>query len=245
MSATGVLTGQSVGLDVLEPAAEASVVDFDLNYVGFRHPLIRSAVVQTTSLEKRRRAHEALAATFDAAPDRRVWHRAALVSGTDEELAREFEDAGVRARCRGAIDVALRAFRRSVELSAPSRRLGRMFLTAELAHERGRPDIATAMMRKIEREDLDELHLAHARFINELLNTRALTDPALVVELIASAEQAGAAGDRELHHNLLWILAARTWWAGPDPKIRQLVVDAANRVGPAVATDAEIPQTVG
>ena len=240
LHATGVLARESVGLDALEPAADASVVDFDLNSVRFRHPLIRSAVVQSSSVEKRRRAHEALAATFDDDPDRRVWHRAALVSGTDEELAQELEAAGVRARRKGAIDVALRAFRRAAELSAPSQRLGRMFTTAELAHERGRPDIATAMMREIEREDLDDLQLAHARFINELLHTHALTDPAQVAELIASAEQAGAAGDRGLHHNLLWIVAARTWWAGPGPKIRQLVVDAANRAGPAAATDGRL-----
>ena len=27
----------------------------------------------------------------------------------------------------------------------------------------------------------------------------------------------GAAGDRELHDNLLWIAAARAWWASPVP----------------------------
>ena len=240
LQAASIVARKSVGLDAFEPAADASVVGFDLNFVRFRHPLIRSAVVQSTSVEERRRAHEALAATFDADPDRRVWHRAALVSGTDEVLARELEDAGVRARRRGATDVALRALRRAVELSAPSQRLGRMFTTAELAHERGRPDIAIAMMQEIGREHLDDVDRARARYIDELLDARAITDPARVAELIAAAEGAGAAGERELHHNLLWTLAAHTWWAGPGPEIRQLVVAAADRAGPPAATDGRL-----
>ena len=240
LCATRKLVGAPAGLDALEPAADASVVDLDLDYVRFRHPLIRSAVVQSTSLEQRRRAHVALATTLDGEPDRRVWHRAALVSGVDEGVACELEATGVRARQRGAIDIALRAFRRAVELSPPGLRLGRVFTAAELAHEQGRPEMAAAMMREIQGETLDERHLAHARFINELLHTNVLTDPERVAELIASAEQAGRAGDRELHHNLLLTVAVRTWWAGPSPEIRQLVIDAANRAGPPVPTDGRL-----
>ena len=40
--------------------------------------------------------------SLDADPDRRVWHRAALMSGTHEELARELEEAGRRAPGAGA-----------------------------------------------------------------------------------------------------------------------------------------------
>ena len=43
-----------------------------------------------------------------------------------------------RARRRGAIDVALTALRRAVQLSDPDHRAGRMLATAELAFERGR-----------------------------------------------------------------------------------------------------------
>jgi DNA-binding CsgD family transcriptional regulator len=38
----------------------------------------------------------------------------------------------------------------------------------------------------------------------------------------------------------LWIAAARTWWAGPGPDTRQLVVDAANRAGPPTAADPRL-----
>jgi AAA ATPase domain len=203
LQAASAVAGTSLDLDALEPAVDAALIDFDVNSIRFRHPLIRSAVGQTAGVQQRRRVHEALAATLDADPDRRVWHRAALVRGTHEELARELEEAGVRAQRRGAIDVALTALRRAVELSAPGHRVGRMFAAAELAYERGRPDIAAAMLREIERLDLELLEVARARFISALLDARPLADHSRVADLIALAEQAGAAGGRKLHHNLL------------------------------------------
>jgi len=240
LQAASAVAGTSVDLDAFEPAVGAALIDLDVNSIHFRHPLIRSAVRQSAGLQQRRRVHETLAATLEADPDRRVWHRAALITGTHEELARELEDAGVRAQHRGAIDVALTALGRAVQLSAPNHRAGRMFATAELAFERGRPDIAIAMLREIERLDLNPLEVARARWVSELLDARALIDHSRVANLIAIAEQAGATGDRDVYHNLLWIAAARTWWASPGPDTRQLVVDAANRAGPPTATNPRL-----
>ena len=237
LAAGAAVAGSAFDLDSLEPAVEAALVDLDVNSIRFRHPLMRSAVRQSAGVQQRRRVHEALAATLDADPDRRVWHRAALMSGTHEELACELEEAGARAQSRGAIDVAVTALRRSVQLSAPEHRARRMFATAELAYERGRPDIADPMLRELERLDLELLEVARACYLSELMDARALADRSRVTALIATAEQAGAAGDRELHHNLLWIVAARTWWSNPSPDVRQLVVDAANRAGPPTAAD--------
>jgi DNA-binding CsgD family transcriptional regulator len=240
LDAASAVAGTSVDLDAFEPAVGAALIDLGVSSIHFRHPLIRSAVRQSAAAQQRRQAHEALAATLEADPDRRVWHRAAFVTGTQEELARELEEAGVRAQRRGAIDVALTALGRAVELSAPDRRAGRMFATAELAFERGRPDIATAMLREIERLELNPVQVARARWVSELLDARALIDDSRITDLIAIAEHAGAAGDRDLYHNLLWIAAARTWWASPGPHSRQLVVDAANRAGPPVAADPRL-----
>ncbi len=240
VEAASAVTGTCVDLDAFEPAARAALIDLDVNSIRFRHPLIRSAVRQSAGVQERRRVHETLAATLGADPDRRVWHRAALMTGTHEALAGELEEAGVRAQRRGAIDVALTALGRAVQLSAPSHRAGRMFATAELAFERGRPDIAVAMLREIERLDLTPVEVARARWVCELLDAHALVDHSRVADLIAIAEEAGAAGDRDLHHNLLWIAAARTWWASPGPDIRQLVVDAADRVGRPTAADPRL-----
>ena len=240
LEAAGAVAGAPLDLDALEPAAEAALIDLDVNSIRFRHPLVRSAVRQHAGVQQRRRVHEALAETLEADPDRRVWHRAALMSGTHEELASELEEAGTRARRRGAIDVAVTALRRAVQLSAPSQRARRMLSTAELAYERGRPDIAVPMLLEIERLDLEPLEVARARYLSELMDARALADHSRVTDLIATAEQAGAAGDRELHHNLLWIAAARTWWSNPSPDTRQLIVDAADRAGPPTAADPQL-----
>jgi len=240
LQAAAAVAGTALDLDAAEPAVEAALIDLDVNSIRFRHPLVRSAVRQSAGVQQRRRVHEALAATLEADPDRRVWHRAALMSGTHEELASELEEAGVRARRRGAIDVAVSALRRAVQLSAPDHRARRMFATAELAYQRGRPDIAVPMLREMERLDLGFLEVARARSLSELMDARALVDRSRVTGLIATAEQAGAAGDRELHHTLLWIVAARTWWASPGPEVRQLIVDAANRAGPPTAADPRL-----
>ena len=240
LEAAADVAGTSLDLEAVEPAVDAALVDLDVSSIRFRHPLARSAVRQSAGARQRRCAHEALAATLDADPDRRVWHRAALMSGTHEELACELEEAGERARRRGAIDVAVTALRRAVELSAPDHRARRMLATAELAYERGRPDIAVPMLREIERLDLAPVEVARARFLGELMDARAAADHARVTGLITIAEQAGAEGDRELHHDLLWIAAARTWWSNPGPHIRQLIVDAADRAGPPASADPRL-----
>jgi DNA-binding CsgD family transcriptional regulator len=72
------------------------------------------------------------------------------------------------------------------------------------------------------------------------MDARAAADHARVIGLIAIAEQAGAEGDRDLHHNLLWIAAARTWWSNPSPDIRQLIVEAADRAGPLASADPRL-----
>src|SRR5215218_4724194 len=82
---------------------------------------MRSAVRQTASVAQRRRVHEALAETLEAEPDRRVWHRAARIVGTREDVALELEAAGRRARRRGAISVAATALRRRTQRARPTR----------------------------------------------------------------------------------------------------------------------------
>lgn len=81
-------------LDALEPAVRSAIVDLDVRTVRFRHPLMRSAVRQDATVRERRRGHEELAGMLDAELDRRVWHRAALISAADEDVAADLEQAG-------------------------------------------------------------------------------------------------------------------------------------------------------
>lgn len=58
--------------------------------------------------------------------------------------------------------------------------------------------------------------------------------------LIAAAEQAGAAGDNDLHVDLLWLVASRAWWVDPGPDVRQALIDTSHRLGDANAEDPRV-----
>jgi len=240
LRAGGVVAGAPLDFDLLEPAASAAIVDLDLQTIRFRHPLIRSAVHQSASVSQRLRAHEALAATLEAEPDRRVWHRAALISGEHEDVALELEEAAGRARQRGAIGVAVTALRRAGELSRPASGGHRLLGAAELAFELGRPDVVGPLLRDVERLDLGPLERARITWIEEMVTTRPLGDVVRFTELTAVAEQAGQAGDHDLHVDLLWLVASRSWWVDPGPAARRVLIDAARRLGGADVADPRV-----
>jgi hypothetical protein len=99
-------------------------------------PLTRSAIYQTASVSQRRAAHAALAGLLYRHPDRRAWHRAAAVLGPDEQVAADLEAAAVRAERRGAVVMAVDAFRRAAQLSEDAPRRGRRLQRATLSARR-------------------------------------------------------------------------------------------------------------
>ncbi|MEA2440932.1 MAG: hypothetical protein QOH76_2356 [Thermoleophilaceae bacterium] len=226
------VSAAAMDVDLFDPAVQAAIVDLDERTVRFRHPLMRSAVRQGASVLQRRRVHEALADALQGEPDRGVWHRAALIAGTHEEVAAELEEAGRRARHRGAVSVAATALRRAAELSDPAQRAGRLVAAAEVAFELGQPNIVAPLLREAQQLEPGPLDRARATWIDEMINLRA-PSPAWAAALVAAAEQAGEAGDRDLHFALLWLVATRAWWADPGPEARRTLVDAASRLGDA------------
>jgi len=235
LRAGSVIAGEALGFDLLEPAAAAAIIDLDLQTIRFRHPLIRSAVNQSASVSQRLQAHDALAEIFEDQPDRRVWHRAALISGEHEDVALELEETASRAGQRGAIGVAVTALRRAGELSGPATGGRRLLGAAALACELGRPEVVAPILRGVERFDLGPLERARITWIEEMVTTRPLGDAARFTELIAAAEEAGQVGDHELRVDLLWLVASRAWWVDPGPAARRLLIDAAHRLGGADA----------
>jgi DNA-binding CsgD family transcriptional regulator len=239
LHAAGAIAGTRLDVDAPAPAADAGIVDSDLQSIRFRHPLIRSAIAQSAGLADRRRAHEALAGVLEDHPDRRAWHRAALLSGEHEDVADELEQAGTRARQQGAIPVAVTAMRRAAELGEPTSRSRRLLCAADFAVELGRPDVVVPLLDEVSRLDLGVLDRARVTWVEETALTRPL-DAKRFESLIAAAEQAGAAGDRDLHVKLLWLVASRAWWVDPGPEVRQMLIEAADRLGDADAEDPRV-----
>jgi DNA-binding CsgD family transcriptional regulator len=239
LQAAGAVAGTPLDLDVAEPAAGAGIADVDLQTLRFHHPLIRSAVAQSAPLADRRRVHEALADALED-EDQRAWHRAALLTGEHESVARELEGAGARAQQRGARAVAVTAMRRAAELGEPASRSRRLLNAAGLAVELGRPDVVTPLMREASQLDLGELDRARLTWVEETALTRPLGDVDRFKSLISAARRAGEAGDHDLHVDLLWLVASRAWWVDPGPEARDLLIEAAAELGGADADDPRV-----
>ena len=87
-------------LDHAEQAGLVSVVD---GGIAFRHPLVRSALLESSTHSQRRSAHLALASSLNgsADADRRAWHQALATLTTDEEVAGALEASARRYQARG------------------------------------------------------------------------------------------------------------------------------------------------
>jgi DNA-binding CsgD family transcriptional regulator len=240
LQAGSAIAATPLDFDVAAPAAEAGIIDLDLQGLRFRHPLIRSAVAQSASVGERRRVHEALADVLMDHPDRRAWHRAALLSGEHEDIALELQQAGARAQQRGAIAVAVTAMRRAAELSDRAGRSRRLLAAAGLAVELGRPDVVVPLLREVNQLDLGDLERARVTWVEETALSRPLGDVGRFTSLIAAAERAEAAGDHDLHVDLLWLVALRAWWVDPGLEARQSLIDASARLGDANAEDPRV-----
>ena len=201
LQAGQLVADEPVRVQALQVAADVALVELDERAVRFRHPLMRSAVRQSASVELRRRVHDALAETLRAEPDRRVWHRAALITGPHENISLELEEAGRRARRRGALHMAMTALRRAAEPGEPGQRGRRLLAAGELAVELGRPELAAPLLAEVDQQS-PPLERALATWIEEMINPRNLGDGDRLTRIVSAAElarhrnPAAAAGDR-------------------------------------------------
>jgi DNA-binding CsgD family transcriptional regulator len=122
-----------IGRNAVAPSEAAGLIERG-GQVRFRHPLIRSAVYRSATSAELREAHRALADATDAAvdPERRAWHRARAVVGTDEAVAAELERAAARAVSAGGPAAAGALLQAAAPLSPdPARRAQRSLEAAE------------------------------------------------------------------------------------------------------------------
>ncbi|MEU8234595.1 AAA family ATPase [Actinoplanes sp. NPDC048967] len=148
-----------IGFDAAWPEVTDGLFEVGAQ-VRFRHPLVRSAVYRSASVEQRRAAHDALAQAVDAVadPDRRAWHRAQASSGPDEQVAVELERSADRAQARGGFAAAAALLERSAGLTLePAVRFERRLAAVRLHLRAGAFDTALALLAAAESEASDEL----------------------------------------------------------------------------------------
>ncbi len=128
----GALGKSSDGLEELAVAERSQIlyVDASTHRLAFRHPLIRSAVVELATAAERRQAHQDLAALFAGQPHRRAWHLAEATPGPDEQVAGLLEDTAGRVLQRGDAVGAVAALVRAAELSPGRAEQGRRLAQA-------------------------------------------------------------------------------------------------------------------
>ncbi|MEV7286278.1 AAA family ATPase [Streptomyces sp. NPDC093252] len=212
----------------LDPAVASGLVTVVQGTVGFSHPLVRSAVLQSVPLAERLAAHRALAEVLDGQPDRQVWHRAAAGGRPDESVARALDATAGRASARGAPAVALAALERAVALTADPPRLGaRLLAAAELTLELGDTERARALLHRAAALGPDAPERARLVLLREGLEADVATGVPRLELLLSTAE---GAGDPELALRLLRAAARRCWWADPGRELRERVVAAAERL---------------
>ncbi|MEV6057132.1 AAA family ATPase [Streptomyces sp. NPDC052107] len=107
------------GLKHLAPAERMQLVRVDdtTGRLGFRHSLIRSAVVDLSTSDQRRHVHRALAEAWTGVPEQRAWHLAQAAVEPDEQIAALLEEAADVSARRGDGPNAVAALVRAAELS--------------------------------------------------------------------------------------------------------------------------------
>ena len=141
-----------LGRDALDPAELAELIHTGGDTIAFRHPLVRSALYESSTASRRQQVHAALAGAFrgDEHADRRVWHQAMATLTADEEVAAALDASARRARARAAHASAASTLLRAAELSVDEeRRTRRIAAAAQAAWDAGQPDRARAAIGQL------------------------------------------------------------------------------------------------
>jgi len=122
------------GGEGLERAERVGLVRADESTarLTFRHPLIRSAIVELSTSEQRRRAHAELAARLAGQPERYAWHLAEATEEPDERVAALLQEVAHANLRRGDSVGAVTELLRAAELSPSGK--GRSGRLAEAAY---------------------------------------------------------------------------------------------------------------
>ncbi|MET8769132.1 AAA family ATPase [Streptomyces sp. NPDC004658] len=216
-------TSSVTGTSALVPAETARLIEIDeaASRVVFRHPLVRSAVVESSTNVERRRVHRRLADFFARDAERRAWHLAESSVEPDEAVAALLEEAARRKLHRGDATGAVASLTRAAHLSPSAADRGRRLAEAAYlgADVTGELDNASQLLDQARAFDPDlggSLHAASAAaFI--LVNGDGIIDTAhrMVVSAIENGDHGYDANNTDLT-DALYTLLLICWWAGRE-----------------------------
>ncbi|TWP53994.1 AAA family ATPase [Lentzea tibetensis] len=231
VDAASLADGERIGVDDLVPAIDGQLIDVDEERVWFRHPLMRTAIRQRSTIGQRHLVHRSLADVVRGDEDRKVWHRAASAAGPDEDVAAALDVAAANAHRRGGMEAAVTALDRAAALSIdPVRRGERLLRGAELAFELGRHDVVVRLLDQAGGIELPVRQRARIEWIRERFDDGIRSIGAGPRSLTELAGRAVADGEVDLALKVLWSAALRCFWTEPGRAARQEVVAAAERL---------------
>ncbi|MEV4320317.1 AAA family ATPase [Actinocrispum sp. NPDC049592] len=224
------------GLDAAE-RVQLITVDDATARLTFRHPLIRSALVEASTHTERRQAHESLADALPHDVERRAWHLAEAAIGPDAAVAQLLHDAARdmlrRGDSVGAVSTLTRAAELSVDDSDRSKRLAEAaYIGAEINGDLQAAENLLADARRIE-PDLSTSLLAACAAVFLMLNDDG--DVATAHRLLVAAIEHGSHGYSasdgslvEAMHTLLLLC-----WFGGRPELWEPFHRMLDRMQPA------------
>jgi DNA-binding CsgD family transcriptional regulator len=183
---------QALDLDVhdLDPAEREQLVVAVGDTIQFRHPLLRSAVYNGSTIGARRAAHRGLAEV--ATGERSAWHLAAAAPEHDDEAAAALDEAAVETRGRGGHAEASVALERAAELTGdPNLRARRLLAAADDARLGGQAERAVRLLDTALAATRDErlrAEIVHLAGVVEMWSGAPLKACGLLFEGAASAE---------------------------------------------------------
>ncbi|MFD7592930.1 AAA family ATPase [Kitasatospora sp. NPDC059812] len=204
----------------LGPAEESGLASVTPDRrIAFRHPLLRTAILQRAPHHQRLTIHHAIAGVLPDG-DRRTWHQAHAATAPDAALADALERTAVRAEARGAHGGAAAAYERAARLT-PDRDAAtrRLVLAAEAATEEGK--LAQAETLADEAGARTDNPLAHA-LLDQVRATAHFWRGSYPTAYRLLLDAAGTAIEAPHAARMLFQAFHTAWYAGEEPVIAVL-----------------------